>query len=248
MKRSLASLLAVVVMYPALIEAQEAERSPRWGLAASFTPRWTAAPAVAEYVGADQYDISGSEFTIGFVRGRDYQGDWGVSFVWKSVSQDSISRFGTRQVCIRGTCIQEGTTVVAKTVSLPGLEAHTFLKLVAFGRRAHLGVNVAGGILRAIGKTERSEQFAGFEVDPVAGTVLASQQSRVFEAGGGQIFTTAKDVRYVPLMKLELGVGLVLTRNVKTRIAGGISFPGYPLFSVSAVYLLGRPGPQSIFR
>jgi hypothetical protein len=128
------------------------------------------------------------------------------------------------------------------------VEAHRFFALVSLGRRAHLGVNLAGGILHVSGRTVKTERYADFELNRATGTVIGVQRTRVSDVGGGQIFTTAKDVHYVPSAKLELGVGLALTRNVKTRVSAGIDFPGLTVFSMSVVYLLGRPGPQSIFR
>jgi len=248
MTRTLAGILGVVVMCPALLEAQQAERSGRWGVVCSITPRWTAARPIAEYVGADEYDISGGELSIGLVRGRDYSGDWGASVVWKGVSEGSTSRFDTRELCGRQDCIEESTTIVAKNVSMLGLEAHTFFRLVNLGRRVHLGVGAAGGILRVRGRAEKNERYAGFALDPATGTVILTRRSNVSAVGGGQVFTTAKDVENVLSAKLEIGVGLILTRSLKARVSSGIDFPGYHVASLKLVYLFGRPGPESIFR
>ncbi len=248
MTRSLAALLAVVVMRPTLLCAQQGERSARWGLIGSVTPAWSAAQRVGDYVGADQYDISGAEFSIGVVRGRDYSGDWGVSFVWKGISETSTSRFGTREVCNPRTCVEESTAVVAKDVSMIGVEAHKFFSLVSIGRRAQLGVNAALGVLRVRGTSEETDRYAAYQFDPSTGTVILTQKTEVSEVGGGQIFTVATDVQTVLSAKLEVGANLVLTRSLKARISGGIDFPGYHAASVKLIYLFGRPGPESIFR
>lgn len=248
MTRNGACLLAVIVMWPCLLRAQQGERSARWGVIGSITPRWTVAQRVGDYVGAERYDISGSELSIGIVRGRDYSGDLGVAFVWKGVSEGSTSRFFIRAATVGSQLQDDDATVVAKNVSMLGVEAHRFFKLVTVRRRVQLGVNAGGGIFRLRGRAERTEHFNAFVLDAATGRATPLRKAVVSDVGGGQIFTTATDVRYVPSVKVELGVGVILTRSLKTRVSGGVGFPGYHVASLTLIYLFGRPGPQSIFR
>jgi hypothetical protein len=43
----------------------------------------------------------------------------------------------------------------------------------------------------------------------------------------------------VPLGKLEFAVAGILAPGLKVRVGYGFDFPGYPIFSVSGVYLFG---------
>ena len=78
---ALAARLASALAAP---EAQflEAFEEDRWGVHASFTPQWRAPDQFRYLVGADEVgDWTGSDYTIGFVRGRATGGEWGLSLV-----------------------------------------------------------------------------------------------------------------------------------------------------------------------
>jgi hypothetical protein len=240
MKRIVVTVLALTALCPARLPAQTAEKAVLWGVTASVTPRWSAAGAVKNYVDADQYDISGGEFTVGFVRGRSMGGEWGVSFVRKSVREGSTSRFGTYEVCFQQECVEESTTFVAKNVSLMGVEAHNYFNLVTIRRRVQIGVNVAAGVVGVLGQAEKTRRYAAVVPDPGMGGSHLQQASEVTTVDGGQIFSGGNPVTYTVSAKLEAALGFILTPTLKVRVTGGVNFPGYHIASVHVIYLFGR--------
>src|SRR5262245_32345667 len=88
----------VTLLTPAAALAQNDEGPNRWGVAVSFAPSWKVPEGdspfgklaeVALTAGDLGYDVSGSDFRIGFVRGRHLQGDWGVSYVRRTFKEGS---------------------------------------------------------------------------------------------------------------------------------------------------------------
>ncbi|HET9372079.1 MAG TPA: hypothetical protein VFO19_17585, partial [Vicinamibacterales bacterium] len=81
--------IALIAALPAPAQAQSDR--PRWGLTASFVPKWESAPELAAlFYGVDDMDAEGSEFRIGAVRGRQHGGDWSVTFVRNTVKTGSV--------------------------------------------------------------------------------------------------------------------------------------------------------------
>jgi hypothetical protein len=240
MKRTVIAVLALTALTPTRLAAQTAEQAVLWGITASVTPRWSAAGAVKHYVDADQYDISGGEFTVGFVRGRSLGAEWGVSLVRKSVEEGSTSRFGTFSVCYQQQCVERSTTFVARNVSLLGVEAHKFFNLVTIRRRVQIGVNLAAGVVQVRGQAEKTLRYATLVTDPATGDPRIQQVTEVSMVDGGQIFSGGNEVSYAASAKVEAGVGFILNRNVKVRVTGGVNFPGYHIASFHVIYLFGR--------
>src|ERR671931_398044 len=52
-----------------------------------WLPSWRSGPGVNRLFGADRIDMQGSEFRVGFVRGIDLSGDWGLSFVKTTIAE-----------------------------------------------------------------------------------------------------------------------------------------------------------------
>ena len=52
-----------------------------WGLQFSFTPEWRSEELGGDLLGLPRLDISGSDFTVGFVRRRMRSGHWGLSLL-----------------------------------------------------------------------------------------------------------------------------------------------------------------------
>ena len=95
-------------------------------------------------------EIDGSEFSVGFVRGSQFGGDLGVSYVrkpWKDgstiteVSEDCFNQAQT--LCRPRTEATETQNVVQS-----GVEVHWFVRFVNIKQRVQIGLNVAGGIAR----------------------------------------------------------------------------------------------------
>jgi len=240
MNRIVITVLALTALCPTLLPAQTAEKAVLWGIAASVTPRWSAAGVVKNYLEADQYDISGPEFTVGFVRGQSMGAEWGISLVRKSVQEGSTSRFGTSSICLLQECVEQSTTFVAKNVSLLGVEAHKFFNLVTIRRRVQIGVNVAAGVVHVSGQAEKTRRYPTAAADPVTGKPHLQQVAEVSVVDGGQLFSGGNEVSYAASVKVEAGVGFILTRNLKVRVTGGVDFPGYDIVSFHVIYLFGR--------
>ncbi len=79
---ALAALLAFALAAPAEAQFLEAFEEDRWGVHLSFTPQWRAPEQTRYLLGADDAaDWQGSDYSIGFVRGRATGGEWGLALV-----------------------------------------------------------------------------------------------------------------------------------------------------------------------
>lgn len=77
-----------LVLLVALSAASPA-RAQQWGLSVGLTPSWETGDPVRYLFRADQIDMHGSEVRFGVVRGDLLGGDWGFSFVDKSIDENS---------------------------------------------------------------------------------------------------------------------------------------------------------------
>ncbi len=70
--RRLIVMTSVMLLCDSPASAQFLERfeESHWGVQASLTPEWRSAEFVRDIFGADKFDMSGSDFTVGFARGR----------------------------------------------------------------------------------------------------------------------------------------------------------------------------------
>jgi hypothetical protein len=118
----------------------------RWGVSGSFVPTWQVPREGKVLFDANEIVVEGSEFRVGFVRGRDFGGDWGVSFLRETVN-DGSRVCGPRESCF-GTfgCGLVATQYVFDDVTLTGIEVHKFLAFVTIARRVQIGMPFAGGV------------------------------------------------------------------------------------------------------
>lgn len=240
MLRVTAPIMLVAIFLPGICAAQtpaQTDRS-RWGVSASFTPNWR----VPEDVGKNLFeeapiDISGSEFKIGVVRGRDFGGDWGVSFVRRTVKDGST--LGTSSENCFGIfgCGLQGRTYVYRDVRLTGVEVHKFVPFVTIKQRAQIGMNFAGGVGRFEG-TADEYRYNPFVTDSRGRILSATNRQPVVIAGieAKSLFI----VQPVPLGKVEISVAGIVAPGFKVRVSGGFSFPSYPAVNVTGIYLIGR--------
>ena len=89
--RRLIVVTAVVLLAgsPASAQFLEQFEESLWGVQASLTPEWRSADLGRRIFGFEKFDLSGSDFTVGFARGRMRSGHWELSFVrqeWREVS------------------------------------------------------------------------------------------------------------------------------------------------------------------
>jgi hypothetical protein len=169
---------------------------------------------------ADSVTFKGSELRIGFVRGSILGGDWGVSLVHKTVSDDSnIARLSSQ-------CTGCGSFFTASGVTFTGAEIHRFVPFGTIKQRVQIGMNFAGGVAELKGALHEAT---------VSRTGSVSQDvpaSTLFIVSG-------HDVKTVPLAKIEFAVAGILGPDLKIRASGGVDFPGYDKFSITLVYLFG---------
>ena len=191
----------------------------QWGITVGLTPAWHTAAPSRQLFGADQIDMTGSEVRFGVVRGDLFEGDWGISYVDKSIDENSTLEID-RAACPLGTC---GTFYRTQPQTrLSGVEFHQFLPFKTWKERVQLGLVGAVGVGWLRGNADKR---------------MATEQGEVRSVvTADELFPPSTSM--VPLMKLELaGTGIVASA-LKLRVGGGFSMPGYYTFGITASYLV----------
>lgn len=217
--------MTIAVLCATLCLASQASAQPsyeeQWGVSVGLTPAWDTGTGVRYLFKADRIDLHGSEIRLGFVRGRQLEGDWGISYVQKAINEDSSLDVNVLD-CRRGACGTFYRTL--PQTRLTGFEFHHFEPFKTWRNRIQLGMVGAIGI--------------GWMRGNVNKRTVSDDSDVSLEAPAGELFPPSNDV--VPLLKIEIaGVGLV-ARGVKIRASGGFSMPGYHTFSVTFVYLIPK--------
>lgn len=232
-----------------------------WGVSASLAPDWRMAsgPRTAFFAErVSDYRVAGAEFRIGIVRGRTESGDWGFAVVRKMIKRGSFVAKDT----ILG---QETTTTyrVTEGAWLTGVEVYKFLPFLKVGGRQQFGVVLAAGASGKPGGTvERRIEGIIFASDP-----SLTPNPPVVTRGPGFMYDDWRTVVAVPsgqtsvvdrvdawklvdvsvwsstpqvLARAELAWAVTLRSDTKIRVSGGVNFPGFQVFSIEMVHLLGR--------
>ena len=219
------SFAMLVLLAPSVAMAQ----TSHWGVTGAFTPTWQVPTQLAKLFDGT-VDITGAEFTIGIARGRDLGGDWGVSYVRKTLSDGSrIEKFESE--CFSNGCFETGTSVRTRGVALSGVKVHKFVPFGTIKNRVQIGLNVAGGVGQFTGNLETLER----EVEPSADFRTVRPTETLTTEPASELVP----VSVVPLGDLEAAVAVIVAPGLKLRAQGGLNFPGYRTFSVTAVYLFG---------
>ena len=221
----------------------------RWGVSASFTPTWVAPNQLRWLIGAENLDVQGSDFRIGFVRGRMLGGEWGVSFVSQRVNQGSTvelsksfpsfpdnivipscspEAFGT------GDCGAFYTT--ASGFMLRGFELHRFVPFATFADRVQVGMNIAGGAGWYRG-TARLRVVNRKDPDLAAPGELIGE--RVFDVAGSELTLPRDFDAPVPLFNLDFAVAGIVGWGLKVRGGAGYGLPGRRTVFFSVTYFFG---------
>ncbi len=164
---SIAVLFAVLTAGRANAQFLESFDEPLWGVQGSFTPSWTFVDQFSNlFSDISHLDIAGSEYSIGFARGRMAGGHWGLSLVRQ--------RIDTGRVCLSNEpdCADLGD------VQLQGFEFGSFLAIGEpfAGDRIQIGmhIGVGGGWYRGtVSQGDRNREvselltFAGVESIPI---------------------------------------------------------------------------------
>jgi hypothetical protein len=178
-------------------------------------------------------DITGSEITVGVVRGSQLGGDWGVSFVRKPF-KDGSGVVTNDEDCFQSRCFSSTESNVFQDVKLTGVEFHWFWRIVNIKQRVQLGLNIAGGIANVSGQViQTTDDFVVTNFNPQTGQITATPRRTV------ETHDAAEElVEKFPLGKLEAQGSIILAPGLKVKIAGGLNFPAYSA-RVGLVYLIG---------
>ena len=231
--------LVFLLAFPPSVLAQS--ENSHWGVIVAFTPEWSVADGLFEDLFESQpNNLTGSEFQIGIARGRMLSGDWGVSLVRRKVKEGSTIGAREQQCENVGSntqgCYVFGDVYRYNDVMLTGLEVHKFLPFVTVKERVQVGVNFSGGFGVYSGTATQTRHDSDFVFVPPNSNRIV-ERAPVTTPGIEAKTLFALDT--VPLGKLELAVAGILAPGVKVRVGYGLDFPGYPIFSVSGVYLFG---------
>jgi len=142
--RVLAVTLFALVVTPTICAAQDSF----WGVSASFTPTWKTPDNFKVVFRADSVDLSGSEFRVGIVRGRTPGGDWGISFVRKSLKSGGV---------VDG---EEGRYVLGDDVMLTGGTLERFGVFGTIKDRVQIGILMGIGAAQIKGTATRNNTTA----------------------------------------------------------------------------------------
>lgn len=144
----------------------EAFEEQLWGIQASFTPTWSSMEQYRRVLGADEVrDLRGSEWSVGFVRGRMSGGHFGVSMVRQRMEGGTI--------CFSGECVE-----ASEATRLQGIEGNWFIAPGSpfAGDRVQVGANLGlgagwyqGTVLTPEGNADAADwlSFQGRESIPV---------------------------------------------------------------------------------
>ena len=151
-------------------------RPSHWGIRASFSPTWTVADSLGDFGSrTTSHDIRGSDFRVGFVRGREWGREWGISLVRRAIKEGS-ERIVTEPEFFFffecdpsiGPCDTTTTFTARKDASFWGVEAHYLAPIYRIGTRVQLGAFLAGGIGLPYGGTLSQRTRGPIFEDPLA--------------------------------------------------------------------------------
>lgn len=244
----IAGLAVIVQAVTAPAVRAQSGSQVHWGIRATFTPTWIIPERamdiglLKDYVGQDS-KVVGSDVAVGLVRGSRLGGDWGLTYLRRTLSDSTRLDITEADTCISIDSIRQcgpnRNVYTMRGFSLHGAELHRFVPWFTIKRRAQLGVNIGLGALVASGGTVTKVSTATTaEFDTVTRrNVLTTIQSTATLDSRG--FLQDRDIPSVlPTARLELALTGIVSRNVKVRASSGISFPGSALLTVGIVYLI----------
>jgi hypothetical protein len=257
------ALLAVLCTHaPAFAQRDrllvEPSPPPHWAVTFSFTPEWDVYPyALAELANIDRREIrrpeggsslQGSDWSLGFARGRALGGDWGVSFARQSIRKESVidRTYGLmgEHPCFPDRC-SFGERLVFQDVAVIGPEVHLYVPFFTVKERVQVGLLMAGGWAKFTGNAvvDRFEQ--DFTVAP---TPPNSQFPIVRTQVQGPIGEITDRIYYDQIdwtvtARLQPGVSVILSPQVKVHVSSGYHYPGTTYFALRATYFFPRAAP-----
>ena len=215
--RRLIVVTAVVLLAgsPASAQFLEQFEESLWGVQASLTPEWRSAGLVRDIFGFEKFDLSGSDFAVGFARGRMRSGHWGLSFL----------RQEWREVSVCGDLECYGAT---GSVRLRGVTANWFVPFGSpfAGDRLQVGMHVDAGAGWFQGNVRVDEVFEGGLPLDREGTEVPAHE---LLPDGWQ------DVP-LPLFRAEVAVAVTVAPGLKVIGSGGYGFPFRRRIGISVTY------------
>ncbi len=218
--RRLIVVISVVLLAGTSTNAQFLEQfeESRWGVQASLTPEWRSAGLVRDLIGFERFDLSGSDFMVGFARGRMGSGHWGVSFLrqeWREVS-----------VCADLECY--GAT---GSVQLRGIAANWFVPFGSpfAGDRLQVGMHLDAGAGWIQGNVR---------VDRVLGEELSLDRVGT-EVPAHELLPDGWQDVPLPLFRAEVAVAATVAPGLKLIGSGGYGFPFRRRVGISVAYFPG---------
>ena len=210
MRSLLLGMTIIVLLTGAPAEAQFLQQFDEtlWGVQASFTPQWTSPSQFRHLLGADELELRGSEFSVGFARGRMSGGHWGLSLVQQQFKEGSVC-FPDEPSCIEAT----------GSARLRGFMFDWFQPFGGpfAGDRVQVGINAGVGA----GWFDGTVRVDGVDAD--ASDWLAFR---------GQLDTSIP----VPVARIEFAVGVIVARGLKVIGSGGYGLPGNRRAVISIAY------------
>lgn len=186
-----------------------------WGVEFSFTPEWRSEELGGDLLKLPRLDISGSDFTVGFARGRMRSGHWGLSFLrqrWKDAA-----------ICNDSECFEW-----TGSAWLQGFAANWF---VPFGSpfagdrvQAGMHVDVGGAWLQG---TMRVDEVS-VDGAPLARAGLEIPASEVLPDPWSKV--------PVPLFRAEVAVAVTVAPGLKVIGSGGYGLPFTRRVGISVAY------------
>jgi hypothetical protein len=235
------------------------EPSPpaHWAVTFSLTPRWDIYPiGLSGFAGAERVEIEGpdgrssmwgSNWSIGFARGRALGRDWGISFARQDIRKDAVidRTYGLAgRPCFPNTCIQ-GERVVFQDVSVIGPEAHLYVPFFTIKERVQVGLMMAGGI----GKFTGTAFVDNFEQDITAQPIPPNFQLPIIRTQRQGPIGEVADVIYydgsdwTATGRIQPGAAVIVSQALKLHVGAGFHYPGTTYFSMRATYFFPRAAP-----
>lgn len=244
------------VLCGASIAAAQSDTT-RWGASVSLAPKWTVPTGSGPLAqlgelmfesGDFGMNVRGSDFRIGAVRGRSLAGEWGVSFVRRTM-KDGSTQGGIEEQCFDNPgpggqtirqCFSNGTFYIYHDVTMRGVEVNKFIPFVLIKKRIQVGVDLAGGFGVLKGSAERRDPETIYtDVRNAQGQIIGQTTTTIINS----TIVDAKTLMGVDptlIGRVELAVAGILMPRLKVRFSGGINFPGMHSASLTASYFFGR--------
>lgn len=186
-----------------------------WGVQVSFTPEWRSVDQVAGLFEFEDFSMAGSDYSIGFARGRMGSGHWGLSFLRQ--------RWQETTVCTASECYEAN-----RSAWLQGFAANWFLPFGApfAGDRVQAGMHVdLGG-----GWFQGTMRVADLSLDGVP------QEGAGLEITAVDVLPAHFQSIPVPLFRAEVAVAVTVAPGLKVIGSGGYGLPFNRRFGISVAY------------